>query len=262
MTRRIWNAYTVELARAMRHKPTYTGPLLVLAAVFACVPMHPVVRDGVSDYAFVAYATRVALHLVGLALVLVYCGALIAGDTASGTIRTTLTRPLLRHEYVLAKLLHAMTYTAGLTLLVGLASWTVAAAAGDLHGVMYGGELVHPASRMLRVYVLGALLSLVPQWAAAACALFISACIRRPLPAALLALGGWLAVDLLKYPLGIAPAVFTTHLETPWNVFAAYGDALPAHWGGVVRDVLLASLPALGVFTAGTVLVVQRRDLT
>ncbi len=261
MIMRVWIAYRVELIKALRTKRTYAGPLLVLLVVAGAVLRQPVLHDGISDYSYIVYATRLALHLLGFAVLLIYCAGLIAIERESGSLRQVLTRPLLRHEYLLAKLLHAMTYVLLLTAVTGFASWGIALGLGDVNGVIYGGDLIHTNEEMLRAYILGAALSLAPLWAAAAYALLISTIVRPPIAAALIALPGVVLIDMIKYRAGIAPLVFTTYLEAPLQVFADYADGLSGRWWPMARDCLVYSAVAFGGFTAAAAAVLHRRDL-
>ena len=93
---RVWIAYKLEVLKAIRLKFTYLGPALVVLTVAAMPLLQRFERDGVSDYAFIAYTTPVALNLVGLILLLAYCASLVSNELASGTIRTLLVRPLRR----------------------------------------------------------------------------------------------------------------------------------------------------------------------
>ena len=188
MIGRIWTAYTVELAKALRQKYTYVGPLLVILAVLAVLARQLNFQEQAGGYGFILMATELALHVLGMTMLLIYAAGLISGDLASGSIRVMLVRPLRRHEYVFAKLLHGMTYAVLLTALAGALSWGAAAAVGSLHGALYGGELIHSGGAMLRAYLFGALLGLLPQWAAVSYALCISACTRSPVAAACAAL--------------------------------------------------------------------------
>ena len=52
MGKRIWTAYQVEMGRLMRQKTFYIGPMLVLALILFAPVLHPLHRDGVSDYGF------------------------------------------------------------------------------------------------------------------------------------------------------------------------------------------------------------------
>jgi len=256
MIARVLNAYMVELSKASRQALTYIGPVLVVLAVL-CMPLvRRVARDGTSDYAFIAYATPMALNLLGLLVLLAYCASQVAAELGSGTIRMVLVRPLRRHEFLLAKLLLGMTYAVLLTFSAAATSWATVLAFGDLGGVSYGGEVIYTSGAMLTTYLVAAGLSLLPLFAAVAYATMISTFTRSTGAAVGAAVGIWLLVDIVKYPLRIAPLVFSTYIEAPWQVFAnrcggfeaswspdaLYGAATSAAWSTVLVSLAMLAL--------------------
>lgn len=262
MIGRLWTAYTVELFKAMRLKQTYLGPGLVLAVILATPGVHRFSQDHQSDYRFIAYVTPLALGLLGLLLLLTYCAGLIAGELANGSIRSTLLRPLRRHEYVLAKLMLGMTYAVALTAVTAAGSWSIAYAFGDLTGVNVGGELLYTAEQMQTAYAFGALLSLLPQFAAAAFAIMISTITRSPSAAVSGTVGLWIVLDLLKNPLHLEPYFFSTYLESPFQIFINRCDAIEIAWSPMLWYCIGTSITALIVFTSIAILVMRRRNLT
>ena len=230
MMQRIWRAYTVEIIKAIHLRQTYVAPLVILLAILLAPLGHPLQRDGLSDYAFIAYSTPMALNLLGFLLLLTYCAGLISSELNSGAIRSILVRPIRRWEFVCAKLLAGLSYALLLTLLTGLLSWALAQFFGDLIGVSYGGEVLFTREEMIQAYLFGALLSLLPQFAGVAYALFISTLVRNPVGAVSLTLGAWLGIDVLKYPLHIERFVFTTYLDSPWQVFINRCDGIAGTW--------------------------------
>ncbi|MCC6488206.1 MAG: ABC transporter permease subunit [Candidatus Hydrogenedentes bacterium] len=261
MIPRILNAYLVECLKAMRAKSTYLGPVLAVLLSMLAPLIHPITDDSGSAYAFIAFTTPMVLNLLGLLLVLTFCAGLVSSEMGSGTIRLVLVRPLLRHEFLLAKLLLGMTYAALLTLLVGVSTWTVAAIQGRLAGVVFGGEMLHTSSEMLKAYVLGALLGLAPQFAAAAFAVMVSTLARSTGAAVGAAVGVWIVCDTLKYPLRIAPFLFSTYMESPWQVFTTYCEGLESSWTPSLYYCLASSLGAIVVFTAVAVVSFNRRNI-
>lgn len=262
MTRRVFRAWLGELLRAMRLWQTWAGPLTAGAAVGFTLLLRPVLRDARSDYGFIAQASPMALGLVGFVMLLVWCSGLLAPETGSGAIRLYLVRPIHRREYVLAKFLAGAAYAVLLLAVVGVTAWTVAFALGDMHGVDYGGELVHTREAMFTAWLAGGLLSLLPLWAGAALALLASACTRSTGTAVTVTLGAWLLLDLVKHPLGVDAWVFTTYLEAPWQVFINRCDGLDAPWTPMAWQCAAASLgvmlPALGC----AMLALGRRDIS
>jgi len=262
MIRRLWTVYCVEIEKAIRAKHTYVGPILVLLTVFAALLIHPITRDDVSDYDFIAHTTPLALNNIGFFLLLVFCANLIAVELENGSIRQTLVRPVLRQEYVLAKLGIGMTYAVLLTCVVAISSWTLVYALGDTVGVSDGAEQVYTHLDMLTVYTLGLLLGILPQWAGVSFALFISTCTRRPIIAIMLTLGIWLLVNFVKYPLGLDPLVFSTYLERPWEIFTYRCDNIEASWAPMGYYCAASSLATFVLCTTGAILVLRRRNVT
>jgi len=261
MMRRVWAAYAVEVSKAIRSKAAYVGPALVLLAVICAPFVHPIHRGDTSAYRYIAYVTPLALDFLGFLLVLVYCAGLVSPELNSGAIRHVLVRPLRRHEYLLAKLMTGMSYALVLTLLVAVGSWSIAFAQGDLLGIEDGGELVYTDDQMLRAYVLGALAGLAPQFAAAAYALMISVCTRSTVAAVGAAAGIWIVLDMVKYPLHMDAFVFSTYLETPWQVFINRCDAIDTSWFPAMGYCLGSSVACVIVCSAVAALVLRRRNL-
>jgi ABC-2 type transport system permease protein len=194
-------------------------------------------------------------------MLLTFASTLVASETARGNVRAILLRPVRREEFILAKLLLGYSYAALLTGVVAVCAWGVAWFRGDLMGIHMGGELVITADQMLWSYALGALLSLLPQWAGVSMALFFSTLARSSSMAISLSLGTWILSDLAKYPLGIAPFLFTTYLEAPWRTFAGHCDALEQAWMPMALQCAVASGAVMITFVIITLIVFKRRNL-
>lgn len=229
MMGRLWNAFRVEWSKALRNRILYIGPVLMVVTV-AAAAASPLFRGAPYGYAFVAYATSAALNHLGMAVLLAFSATLVANEVSHGTLRLLLVRPILRHELLLAKFLLATLYASILVLVTAVAAWLLPLATGTTLGVTFGGELIFTDSAMREAYLIGMALSLVPLLAIAACGLCISVLARRNGTAVLAALGGWLTLEVIKHPLGIAPLVVTSYLEVPWRVFASQADGVPAAW--------------------------------
>ena len=223
---RIWVAYQVEVSKALRQRITYLGPALVLFIVLLALLIHPIRRDGVSDYDFIAFATPLALNLLGFVLLLVFGASQVSNEMGAGTIRTVLVRPILRYEYGLAKFLVIVTYALALTVTATVAAWLLVLALGDMAGITYGGDVIYTDRDMRHTFLLGLAMNLLPQVAASAFALMISTFTRSTGTAVALALGLCIVSDIAKHPLKLAPYVFTSYAETSWLVFQERCDAL------------------------------------
>lgn len=262
MIRRIAAIYHVEVGKAIHLKFTYVGPLLILLVILCLPAIEQIERDNVSDYGFIAKATPTALNLVGLLVLLVYCSGLMSSELQSGTIRMVLVRPLRRREFVAAKLLFAMTYATCLTLLAAGASWLLVFAFGEARGVSSGGEMIFTGWEMGRTYLIALTLDLAPQWAAASFALMISSLTRSTGAAVGTTVGIWVALDAVKYALHVDRFLFSSYMETPWQVFADNCDALDASWFPDVYWLLGTSAVSMALCTSVAVLALGRRNLS
>jgi len=262
MMQRIWTCYLFEMYKTIQYQHAAMGPVLVLVTVLCAPMLYPIAQDGSADYGFIAYITPLALNFLGFLLLLIYSAGLVAGEIGSGTLRQVLIRPVRRQEILFAKFLNGVSYAVLLTVIVGASSWSMAALLGDLNGVSYGGELIYSKEEMSRAYLAGALLSLAPQIAGVAYALLISTLTRSALAAATSAVGLWIVLDLVKYPLGIEKFLFTTYLEQPWVVFSARSDAMDAAWFPMLWQSLVVSLVFTVAALSAAGLVLNRRNFS
>jgi ABC-type transport system involved in multi-copper enzyme maturation permease subunit len=259
---RIWTLYTVEIVKALRMRQTWLGPLIVLCVVFFGPLMHTLHRDGVSDYHFIARVIPMALDFPGFILLMIWSAGLVSSEMNSGSIRQILVRPIYRFEYLTAKLLLCMTYALLLIAAAALTAWIMALVFGDLNGITYGGELIFTEDQMRHAFVLGAVLSLAPFFAAGAWGLMFSVTCRNPVTAVIVSLGIWIIADLIKYPLHIESWVFTTWLESPWQVFINRCDALDGAWFPMTWYCLGTSGAVLVFSFAFSVLIMHYRNIT
>jgi len=260
MIRRVVTAYLVEIQKALHAKSTYVGPLLIIL-VMALMPMvDRVERDQVSDYGFAARSTGVALNLLGLLLVLTYCASLVSSEIESGTIRLALVRPLRRYEFLAAKLLLGATYALALVVLVALLAWGGLLLFGDTQGVTYGGEVVFTNHTMIRSYLLALVLTMAPLCAAVAFAVAMSTVAKSTGAAIGATVAIWFAGDILKYPLHIAPFLFSTYIESPLELFANQADAFDPQWFPMALYCIATSLAWGAAAVALAVLVLRRRS--
>lgn len=257
---RVWTAYRAEISKAMRRKFTYLGPILVTLAVLGVAILRKLERQKGSGYDFVAYATPMALNLLGLLLLLMYCASLMASEVESGSIRMVLVRPIRRRDLVFAKLLLAMSYAVLLTACVSAVSWGMAGLLGPLDGVSLADEKLFSAREMAMAYGYGALLVLLPQFAAGAYALMISTFTRTTGGAVGGVVGIWFLTDILKYPLGIDRFLFSTYLEMPWRVFMGRCNGLDQAWFPDAWYCVLTSCIFFVLFVSATLAALARKD--
>lgn len=262
MMSRILTAYIVELSVALRLKSTYLGPMFMVFIILMTPFAYPIQQDADSDYDFLAYVLPLSINMFGHFMVLIYAATLISADLNTGAIRMILTRPIRRREYWAAKFLHGITYLIALNLIALFTAWGVVHMLGNLSGVYFGDELLFSDREMTLTLLTTMGLTLIPQCAVVSYALFFSTMTRNPSTAIVLSVGGWLGVEALKYPLHIAPFLYSTYAESPWTVFSdrcsAFVDAqfVPeAYWG------IGISLLYMMVFTGVSLFILSRRNL-
>lgn len=236
---------------------------IAMAAVAACcaLALSPVSRDDRGDYAFVAHATGLGLDNAGIFIVLLFCAGLIAPEYG-GVLRGVFVRPVLRHEYVLAKLLAGLCYAVAIMATVAGVAWGIVYAMGDRSGVTYGGELLYSHSEMLWTYFAGLAFSMFPWAAMVAFGVLVSACARGAVQAAAYAVGIWVALEAVKYPLRMDKYVFTTWLAQPMQAFAVRAGGAEFHGQDAWVAGGLISLASFAVFACGAIVALQRRNLT
>ncbi len=260
--KRVGILYRVELTKIIRLRQSYIGPLILVAIVLLSPLAHPLVKDDMGDYGFIAYVTPLTLGFLGYVLLLSFVSGLFATELGRGTLRAVLLRPVKREEIYLAKFLMGCTYSTLLTVVVGIASWCVTIALGDLYGIQVGGELLYTGDDMAWAYIFGSILALAPQWAGVSLGLLFSSITRSTGTAVSLSIGTWVALDLIKYPLGIDRLVFTSYLEAPWSVFANHCDGLDASWFPMLYYCLLSSALVGAISLVIGIALFKRRNLS
>lgn len=261
MIRRILNAYIIEWIKYSRQLITFVGPALVVALVLLAPLSYPLTKDSTNDYAFIPYALPMALNLFGFLMLLVYSASLVSTELGSGTIRMILIRPIRRSEYLAAKMLNGMTYALLLTFTASAATWALVYFLGDLGGIEYGGELVYTNGEMQQAFFTATLLNLLTQFAGVAWGLLFSTLTRSAATAIGLAVGSWLLLDFVKYPLNIAPFLFSSYLEQTWIVFADRCNAFETGFFPQAYYGIAASLGAIVLCLGTAAFALSRRNL-
>ncbi len=261
MIRRILNAYMIEWIKYTRQVFTFVGPALVIVLVLLAPLSHPLEKDSANDYAFISYALPMALNLFGFLMLLIYSASLMSTELGSGTARMILVRPLRRHEFLAAKMLNGMTYALLLTFVASATTWALAYTLGDLGGIEYGGELIYTNGEMQQAFVAATLLNLLTQFAGVAWGILFSTLTRSTAMAIGLTVGSWLLLDFVKYPLNIAPFLFSSYLEQTWTVFSDRCNAFETGFFPQAYYGIATSLVAILLCLACSTFVLSRRNL-
>ena len=261
MIARILNAFRIELAKAIRLRTTFLGPITIIIIILLTPFAYPLQQDSDSDYDFLAYVLPLSINVFGHFMVLIYSATLISTELSSGSIRMILTRPLRRREYLIAKLLHGLAYTLALNGIALLTAIGLVQLLGNLSGIYFGDELIYTDTEMIRTLFVTMLLTFLPQCASVSFALFMSTATKNPAAAVGGTVGFWIALETLKHPLDAQRYLFSTYAESPWTVFndrcnGFESSFLPEAWWGIG-----ISLAYIVVFGALTLYIMGRRNL-
>jgi len=261
MIGRVWAAYQFELGKAAHQRGIYAGPfalIILLAGLWLTFTRGETDVDGLR---FIAFATPVTLNLFGLLLILAFSAGLVASEVSAGTLKLPLTRPIRRYELLAGKIFLAMTYATMLTGLVGAISWGVAVGVHGVNTVEYGGEVWYTGTEMFWTYCLCAALGLAPLFAACAYGVMWSALMPNAGSAIAAAIMSWFLADLLKEPLGVTPFVFTSYVETSWQVFSDRCDLMDPRWTPDAYRSIAASATAFFVCGGIAHIAFDRRNI-
>jgi ABC-2 type transport system permease protein len=261
MIKRILNAYLIEISRAIRLKSTFFGPTLMIIIILLTPFAYPIQQDNDSDYDFLAYVLPLSINVFGHFMTLIYAASLISTELSTGSIRMALTRPLRRREYLAAKALHGITYTVSLNLIALATALGLVQFLGNLTGIYFGDELIYSDSEMRQALLTTIALTLLPQCATISFALVLSTATRNSTAAIATAIGTWLFIETIKYPLNISQYVYSTYAESPWTIFNDRCNAFDAsfipsaYWGTGI------SLGYIIVFTSISLFILGRRNI-
>lgn len=228
--KRIAVAFQVECLKQARLSVLLAGPLFMAVAVLAVSLRYPMDASTSIRHQYLADSLPLVINLLGFALMLLFASNQIAGERAQGTLRQLLLRPIGRLEWLAAKYLTTLAYGLWLISVTTLVAVARAALGGPLSGIAFGGEVLFTESDMVVSLLLGLLLGFLPAAAGAAVALAASTYARTTASAMGIVLGGWLALDVVKYPLGIDRYVVTTYLDSGWRVFASRCEGYDLSW--------------------------------
>lgn len=274
----------MEVYKMARRWRTYLGflamGLLMLPILYSLrsgSPFERAVREGMSS-SFLVMGTpfngaffswlimRTVMRLVPFFVVLVG-GEAVAGEAATGTLRTVLTRPLSREVFLTAKFLAVLLFTTVLVLFVGAFSMGLGSLFlgwGNLWVPEKGVWFFGPQEGFWRL--VGAYLLVVwGTYVVAALAFFLSTLVENPLGPAIGALaitiGFWTLETVETFTDSpwlhrIKPFLFTTHFDV-WKVL--FDDPIP--WGQVARSSWICGGHVVGFYLLA-LWIFRRKDWT
>jgi ABC-type transport system involved in multi-copper enzyme maturation permease subunit len=252
-----------ELAKAARRKLPWFG-LAMMA--FLCLLIHMVAEQvsaaaSSNGWGCVAFSMQLVFTDLGLIFILIFAGMLLAEETGTGTIRAALAAPVHRWELYLAKAIAGLVYmvalwTAALLFSLALAKTRYGfGAVSDSFGVVYGRGTI------LKAFIAGGSLSLVPLCALVIYGLFISTVVRSPGAAVAVCISSIYLIDFTKHLLHLDGWIFTKYINYPWVVLQSAAQGVDFQWQPEAGCALaLCGAYTICMFAAGLVIFV-REDL-
>lgn len=288
MRERVWRMTTVELSKLSRQLFVWVCLLLAVGLVVLGIALTP--RE-LEDYwkrtGFDYLAQGVAAAYLLLPMMLVVLGSRsVSAEASSGTLRTVLTRPITRAEFVLAKVLSLVVLTLVFYSVTLVAAQAVAWSRAERFRALYptypagGGREVasqtpkRTVPELLRVTAGNLSLLYLPLLAAALLGLFVSVLFRNEGVSVSVA-----AIVFLPYAMsagfhheyfkGLAPTSVAKWLPQYWAVeplyklkqfVEGYNHGFDWGWSDLAMAVLVPLL-YVAVLSAASVAAFARRDI-
>ncbi|NOY77585.1 MAG: ABC transporter permease subunit [Calditrichaeota bacterium] len=195
-------------------------------------------------------------------LVVLVPGDSVAGESASGTIRTILTRPPSRLEIIISKIILSLVYTALLLIFMALLSLIVGYflfGLGDLV-VLKDGILIFTLREALLRFALAYALAIVAMSVIASLAFLFSVLVSNaigPIIGSIVVLIIFLIITASPIPAfeTVRPYLFTTYTDV-WE--KAFADPIP--WAAIGKYAGVLALYSIGFFGLSA-LIFQRKDI-
>ena len=216
--------------------------------------------NGYSAAAYVSTGT-VGTWGVGLVLIVILGASTVAGEAGSGTLKSVLTRPVTRIDFVASKMAFLFIAVASLvlaTLILGLIL------GGAFYGLGNVGErnyVIHSRIDMLSNMIYAYGLLVLPLFAISTVALFFSVVIKGVGGAIGASLGAYFVLNLLRGFPRLGDYTINTYINYPLEMVGGMAVGLPPVWSPWLYKCLAASLAYIVAFGGASVLIFHRKDI-
>ncbi len=270
-----WAALHNEFSKYSRQKFPYLGMIAVMLLAFFWpkgVQQIAGPRGETNAFDIILKGLISAVTSVIPFFGVIFGSILVAGETAGGTYRNILTRPIRRGTFLTAKIVFAFGYVLLLVLLFLAVIVPLAHSQLQLGPIVDDGTVIYPLPRILGVSLWALLLSLIPLFAIVSYAVFVSTAAKSLTTALGLGVGLVIAIEPVKYLIRwgeweLSDYVFTSYRDTALKIAdqAACGfdyQWLPGGWwASELGWGLTLALVSMAIFLAGSYWIFLRRDL-
>lgn len=256
--------YAAEMAKVWRTRFPYLG--LVASALMALIAKQSLEgmsrSGGITVANYLTASINMSATLIVPIFVTIFSAMLVASESGRGTLRTVLTRPVTRAEFLTAKLLMAETYL----LLLMAANLVPALLIARGYPLISPGDedvLIPGAAGQAGIIATAILLTLLPLAATVCFGFCVSALSSNPATAIGVAVGLLLSIEPVKHIIGLEPWIVSSYYDTAMGIAAEKTDGIYASWAQAkVYWLLGVSAVTAVLFTALGYWSFLRRDLT
>jgi len=270
-----WAAIRNEFSKYARQKFPYLGmAAVILLALFWPRSMHHMGNPEVKPSGFemtIKGAISAVTSVIPLFAV-IFASVMVASETAGGTYRNILARPIRRATFLTAKILFSFGYVLLLVALYVVVAVPVISGQYGFGPIRDDGAVVYSFGRILGISLWAGALTLVPLFAITSYGILVSTASKSLTSAVGVGVGLFIASEPLKYLIrwhdwDLSDYVFTTYRDTALKIAdqAASGfdyEWLPGGWWtSELGWGLTLSLVCMAIFLGASYTIFLRRDL-
>lgn len=267
--KRISAAFHNELIKACALKYTWLGLALSAAMPFFCAIGFKQMgaEKNLNGVSFLSNSTQLAVTSLIPLFVLVHAALQVVSETAQGTYRDVLSRPLGRPEFLFSKLLAAALFPLALLAVNIISGLIIANWKYQLGAVMDGETVLVSRSAVAAAIAIAALLTMLPLIALLSFGFFVSTIARTYAGAFGFTLGIYIGMEPFKFliPVGsdhLDKYVFSSYLDTGFGMLNELASGISISWNSpdVLRCIITSAIYTT-VFLLSAFIIFQKRDL-
>ena len=251
--RRVVRLYRAEMAKVWRTKFPYLG--LLSSALMALIAMQSVESlskpGGITAAGYFAASINLTTTTIVSLFATIFSAMIVSNEISRRTVRTILTRPITRGEFLTSKLLIALTYLS-LLMLMNIIPAVIIAQKYPL--VARGDEIVQipGAASQISLFAIAILLTMLPLAATVCYGFCISTLSDNPATAIGVAVGVMLNLNFVSALIDISPWVVFRYYDISIAIASEKADGITAAWGqskiyGLVIISLVTAVVTLSV---------------
>jgi len=277
MLNRVWLLTKTEVYKLSRQKFTYLLLLFVAfnaglvglgSRIFPALIASMGSGEGGAPFDGYTFASVIATGTfssagAGTIAMLAFSGSMVASETESGTLRNVMTRPVNRHDFILAKALALLLYCALIVALTAILSVTAGAllyGMGDV-AIQETGEVYRTQGEMFFNMGVSFGMDLVSLYTVACMGLMLSVLINTASWAVITPLVVYFPVMFLKNFDIFSGWIFTAYMDLGQNILREMVVVKSKTWLPDAYSFFTVELLTIGAFLVCSVLVFNKKEI-